>query len=337
MIYTNEKLEELRHRWTTPGGKKLIKTIKETRCYLSPVLFRQKIKRFPGINDQEVADSIDLRGATLAGFDFRVPVQEEDEGFTEEIAILSNIHFEGANLRHATFQDGKIHDCFFESADLTHSEFGNTTLNSCNFQEADLSGTNFHAAKLIDCDFLNSTIKDITTTATIVDQKTTFGKELKSEKDGSHHFASIEYKQIKEIYKNSSLHQIADHFHYREMVAKRRISKLTSPMRWLNFIFGDLLCKYGTSYIRVLAAAAAIITFCAFLFTTNESLLFQNEMIGHDFFNSLYFSIITFTTLGYGDFHAIGAMRFVAATESFLGAAIMSLFTVIIARQIIRD
>lgn len=338
MNYTKEKIEHLRHRWTTAKGKKLVKIIKDSRCYLSPVLFREKVKSFPGINDEELEDGIDLRGIKVSGFDFRVPIQEDEGEFTENLAILSNIHFEGAILKHCTFKDGKIHDCFFEDADLTHAEFKNATLNNCNFQESDCTGMELNGAKLISCSFVDATIKDLSTTGAIVDQKTTFGKELKSEKEENHHFASIEYKQIKEMYKNSSLHGEADHFHYKEMCSKRKIQKRTNPFRWLNFIFGDLLCKYGTSFIRVLIASALIMIVCAVLYTTNASLLFHNEPLEtHSFWNSLYFSIVTFTTLGYGDYHAIDTMRFVAALESFIGAALMALFTVIVARNIIRD
>jgi uncharacterized protein YjbI with pentapeptide repeats len=338
MIYTKEKIEELRHRWTTPKGKKLIKIIKDSRCYLSPVLFREKVKSFPGINDEELEDEIDLRGINLSGFDFRVPIQEDDGGFTENIAILSNIHFEGAILKHCTFQDGKIHDCVFEHADLTHADFKNASLNVCGFQQANCTGMDLNGAKLIDCSFVEAIIKDITTSTTLVDQKSTFGKDLKSEKEDNYHFASIEYKQIKEMYKNSSLHDLADHYHYKEMSSKRKTMSLKSPTRWANFIFGDMLCKYGTSFVRVLMASVLVLTLCAFLYTFNASLLFHNEPLEyHSFWNSLYFSLVTFTTLGYGDYHAVGAMRFVAATESFIGAALIALFTVIVARNIIRD
>jgi hypothetical protein len=337
MNYSNETIEKLRQRWTTTKGKNLIKIIKESRCYLSPVLFREKVKNFPGINDDEVEDGIDLRGIPLPGFDFRVPIQEDD-GFTEEIAILSNIHFEGAILKHSNFQDGKIHDCYFEDADLYHASFRNATLNTCKFIQTNCTGIDLQGAKLISCDFLDAKIKDVTTSSAIVDQKTTFGPELKSEKEGNFHFASIEYKQIKEMYKNSSLHQIADKYHYKGMCAKRKLIDIKNPARWINYLFGDLLCKYGTSFVRVLGASVIIMLVCAFLYTINGSLLFHNEPLEiHSFWNSLYFSIVTFTTLGYGDYHAIGLMRFVAATESFVGAALMALFTVIVARNIIRD
>lgn len=337
MLYSTEKLKELKRRWTTPNGKKLVRIIKDSRCYLSPVLFRKKIQNLPGLNDKGIKNSIDLRGISLSGFDFRVPVKEGDDGFSEEMAILSGIHFEGATLRHCNFEGGKIHDCFFENTELEHSDFKNASVNNCNFQQSDLTGINLQGAKLINCNFTDADIKDITMNTTIVDQKTTFGKILKSEKEKSYHFGSIEYKQIKEMYKNSSLHKEADTYHYKEMVAKRKIAKKGNPMRWMNYIFGDLLCKYGTSYVRVFMASLVVIFGAAWLFYLNDSLWFYNKDVTASFADSVYFSIGTFTTLGYGDYHAVDILRFVAVLESFLGAALMSLFTVIVARNIIRD
>ena len=137
--------------------------------------------------------------------------------------------------------------------------------------------------------------------------------------------------------KNSSLHGIADHYHYKEMVAKRRAMKLSNPVRWINFIFGDLLCGYGTSFVRVFLWSGMIMLLCSVLYYKFESLLFYNKDIYASFADSVYFSMATFTTLGYGDFHAVGYLRYLTGLESFVGAAMMALFTVIVARNIIRD
>ena len=51
---------------------------------------------------------------------------------------------------------------------------------------------------------------------------------------------------------------------------------------------------------------------------------------------ALYFSAITFTTVGYGDWHPVGWARFFAAAEALSGITIMSAFTVILVRKIIR-
>ncbi len=337
MKYTKEKLEKLQNRWTTPKGKRLAKKIKETRCYLSPILFRKVVQNFLYIKDEEVVDGIDLRGINLSGFDFRVPVLEDESGFEEELAILSYIHFEGATLRHATFQDGKVHDCFFEDADLSHANFKNASLNSCSFHEADLSGILLGGGSLINCNFTDAVTRDINFSTVLTDQNTIFSKKLKDEKERNYHMASVEYKQIKEMYKNSSLHAQADYYHYREMVSRRNSLIWYNPFRWLNFVFGDLTCKYGTSINRILIWILGTIFAFAIIYWNLQNVLYHNSKTVLSFLDSVYFSLITFSTVGYGDIHPVGAYRVLAGLEGMLGVILTSLFTVIVARKIIRD
>jgi uncharacterized protein YjbI with pentapeptide repeats len=336
VIYTKEKIEELQHRWTTPRGRQLVKMIKSTRCFLSPVLFRQKVSNFPGINDDELKDGIDMRGISLAGFDFRSSVKGDDD-YIEKVAILSNIHFEGANLKHCNFEGGKIHNCNFEHSDLSHAELKLASLNGCDFSDAECFAANFHGAKITDCDFKDASIKDISLERVLIDQHTTFGDLVRSEKEQNYHYASVDYKQIKEMYKGSSLHDKADIYHLKEMRAKRKLISKLNPLHWTNYIFGELLCSYGTSFVRVMIASLLFIFFCALLYTHNHSLSYYNQTLHASLADALYFSTGTFTTLGYGDFHPIGAMRYLAALESFVGATLLSLFTVIVARKLIRD
>ena len=53
-------------------------------------------------------------------------------------------------------------------------------------------------------------------------------------------------------------------------------------------------------------------------------------------FHPLYFSVITFTTIGYGDYAPRGWLRVVAAVEGFLGLFLMAVFTVSFARKFLR-
>ncbi len=337
MIYSEEALKRLRQRWSTKEGKKTLNLIKQNRLYLSPILFKEKVKKFPGIGDKEVVNAIDLRGAPLSGFDFRIPVQEDDEGFCEDLAFLNNIHFEGATLRHCNFEEGKIHNCHFEGADLSHANFQNAKFTNCKFNSGDLSEIAVRGTKFIDCDFDNSDINDVSLSQAFTDEKTTFGKTLKSEKQFLYQTAAIQYKQIKELYKNSSLHVNADEHHYREMVCKRKSMHPGNPRRLLNYIFGDLLCKYGVSYTRVIIWCMIVIVGCALIYVQNESLDFYNQAIKTTFSDAIYFSLTTFTTLGFGDFHPLGPLRHLAGLEAFIGASLMSLFTVVVARKIIRE
>lgn len=52
--------------------------------------------------------------------------------------------------------------------------------------------------------------------------------------------------------------------------------------------------------------------------------------------NALYFSTVTFTTLGYGDFQARGRCQLVAGSEALVGAIVISLMTVVFARKYLR-
>ncbi len=337
MIYSKEKIAQLSRRWTTTKGKKLLDTIKKKHCYLSPTIFRQKAHGLAFVNDEEVLNSVDLRGANLAGFDFRVSIQEGDDGFMEEMAVLSNVHFEGANLKHCNFVDGKILNCNFEHANLSHADFRNSSINDCCFEEANLTNLELPGSKLISCNLTNAEIRDINLQSTTIDERTHFGKTLKTDSEKNYHAASIEYKQIKEMYKNSSFHNHADFYHYREMVAKRKTYSLANPNRWLNFFFGDLLCKYGTSYTRVFFWSLIVIASFATLLVNHNSLAANGKVVQATFGDAAYFSLVTFTTLGYGDFHAVGIMRFLTGAEAFIGVILMSLFSIIVARKILRD
>ena len=54
---------------------------------------------------------------------------------------------------------------------------------------------------------------------------------------------------------------------------------------------------------------------------------------GLEFLESLYFSGITFTTIGYGDIAPIGVTRFIAVIEGFLGVLLISSFLVSLVRR----
>ena len=59
----------------------------------------------------------------------------------------------------------------------------------------------------------------------------------------------------------------------------------------------------------------------------------KNNVI-RNFPDSLYFSLITFTTLGYGDFRPLeGLGRILAGSEAFIGAFMMALFVYTFARR----
>ena len=55
-----------------------------------------------------------------------------------------------------------------------------------------------------------------------------------------------------------------------------------------------------------------------------------------DFLDALYFSVVTFTSLGYGDIRPVGGARLLAGIESLLGVFAISLFVFVFCRRMIR-
>ena len=97
--------------------------------------------------------------------------------------------------------------------------------------------------------------------------------------------------------------------------------------------------SYGESVGRVILTAFLIILAYAGIYSIKGGIIVQNEAQPiHSFLTSLYFSIVTFTTLGYGDLHPVPSigMRLLAGSEAFLGAFLLAYFVVVVSRKIMR-
>ena len=113
---------------------------------------------------------------------------------------------------------------------------------------------------------------------------------------------------------------------------------MSGPRLLPEFVFGNLLFGYGERPARVLLASALIIFVCAFFYSDSAALLYQGQATEGGFIQGLYFSTITFTTLGYGDLFPAeqGYFRQLAMAEAVAGALLMSLFIVCLAKRFSR-
>ncbi len=98
-----------------------------------------------------------------------------------------------------------------------------------------------------------------------------------------------------------------------------------------ELVFGRLLFGYGERIRGILITAFLVIFGWAWWYYPSGI-----KGIETSFGDCLYFSIVTFTTLGYGDLHPATDMRFWAGTEALAGAFLMALFVVAMARKFTR-
>ena len=138
---------------------------------------------------------------------------------------------------------------------------------------------------------------------------------------------------------------LAGHREERETARQRATRAGGGLWRFLGALlelgFGRFLFGYGERVRGILISAAGVILgFAAYyahhgIVETGASTATQ-RVVTHMVWDCLYFSIVTFTTLGYGDFRPLGGIRLVAASEALIGAFLMALFVVAMARKFTR-
>jgi hypothetical protein len=153
-------------------------------------------------------------------------------------------------------------------------------------------------------------------------------------------------RSIKQCYENFGSYETAGNFYYGEMECKRKVS---SRKNWGGLQFMRFTSGYGESPVRVIFTSLFVMFGCAFFYllggveTPNGIIKLQSfseisqfSTVIHNFLNCIYFSVVSFTTLGYGDYHPVGWSRVVGASEGFIGAFFMAMFVLTVGRKMNR-
>ena len=104
--------------------------------------------------------------------------------------------------------------------------------------------------------------------------------------------------------------------------------------KWFASKIFNMLCGYGEKPLYAVRASAVIVIFFSIIFYVFKWIQ-SYPMEKLHFLDYLYFSIVTFTTLGYGDIRPMAASlaRIFAGMEAFIGAFMIALFVWTLARR----
>lgn len=254
-------------------------------------------------------------------------------------AWLTETIFDDADLSKANLEKGHLFGISLKGASLFKTKCTGANLRHANMDEAHLMGTQFDDAKIGNINWgkdgviLQEILGDIAHKA---------GNEAVAVK--KYHEAEENYLSLKLYSGQSGLSVEEGTFFYREKVMQRKQKKLFSLER-LGLKFADLSCGYGEKVGNIIFFSWIVIVFNAFIYsffgfkegdkvyqiTTSSSPSEIMEIL----FESYYYSNVTFTTLGYGDFLPTSIVsKLFAGTESFIGAFLVALFVITIYKRL---
>ncbi len=332
-----------------PLVKELLERHKNDRD-LTGLKVQQEVKKLrkkynrcdENITDFNLLVGLDWSGADLSRFNLEeLLLSETFEGLT---ANFERTNFYRARLKkvwamNANFTQANLSFCDLSDAILTGSNFLEVNLDSTFLDNSDLSFTNLQNTNLYhtyvrNTDFSYASFKNVNLSEVRIDKATGLEYVDTIEIDKSNIGAAVNvYFFIEKYFKSNGFPQKAGIVYYKRKVLRRKL--LPKTHRFFSYLF-DLICGYGERPFRVVFwAIIAILTFGILYF------LLGGPIGGgiSPFWDSFYFSGVTFTTLGFGDLHPGPyniLMKILTTGEAFLGAFLMPLFVVCLSRKLMR-
>jgi len=268
---------------------------------------------------------IRLRGADLSkkkikGANFSTPNGESSDLFEVnfEGAVLDGCIFDKAYLFNSIFKDTKIQGCNFTNSKLQEADFSNSEITMTCLYKANINKANLKNAYLLDCDsqetnfrqsdltgvkIIGSEFMRLPTSSNICgtnfmgakfDSNTyLFQCQISKETD----FRTPSYRQIKY---SSGLKQTVEYCNRRhnwmEWYETHNIVKsFLVRLFWICSDYG----RSTTRIINVFIGSSLLFALIYFMFPSLIEGLGNGQLL-----RSIYFSVVTMTTLGFGDMHA---------------------------------
>ena len=293
---------------------------------------------------------------------FMNPDYKPDDNTRQEIEILHNdgVSLSGIHLKYADMKNAKLVNVDMSGADLTRSDFSGASMYGANLEGANLFKANFEeanlkSANLCNCDLLGADFSN--TKLNNVEWGTDYKiiNEQKAEAalaEGNHKKSKEKYREAEDIYrtlkislKKQTLGDDVGKFFEREMIARRKQMPRFTPRR-LFYKLAHLTTGYGEKVGNIFYTAIWVIVTCTLLYGI-EGVSYKDYVLG--FFgdvgqyggmlnvigNLFYFSVVVFTTVGFGDIVPIGPLgKSIMIFEGIIGGLIMAVLIIALYKQL---
>ena len=289
---------------------------------------------------------------TNANFSTRVIFSPNKEDKTSNIPTFTSANFNGAYFE----KGGSFDECVIREGSFENASIQNVSFHRVNLDNVKFAGAQMDQAYLADAEWKapekRSFPRKVIDWLSVPDPRFKIREEEEAEKIPKKERekktqtlvkAESTYRRLKHTLANEGDYEKAGHFYIYEMLMKRKRYKNTKGFgaRWNQFWnwFYSITCGYGERPKRVVFNGVVIILIFAIIYTTFDAV----EKAGEEekelsFWDALYFSVVTFTTLGYGDYSPGDEVYFkvAAGLEAFAGAFTIALFVLVFGRQVMR-
>ncbi len=297
--------------------------------------------------------------------------REIDLGFSE----IHNCEFENCMFIDISWKGSTFKDCLFHDVEIIQSNFRETNIDktiflNCVIQDTTLSSATFNECSYLlflkDCNLVDTVFKNNYQQFEISflhKDNSILGLNTKIEKydnKGIHYIdelvlenmrlsndISYTYYEFAIKFKQNNLMDKYGDFFYLYKRAEHKTKKGFDRIK-SNFYY--ITCGYGEKPFRTLFLAIFIIICCAILYSfmglniNNKVLKYSIDLTNIDgFIDYLYdlryfihFSIVTFTTVGYGNIVPINGSVIVSSIEMALGVILVGLFVSTLVRVMAR-
>lgn len=248
----------------------------------------------------------------------------------------------------------KLYNCDFDSvvAEKTHFYFTvfnqvnaiNTLFVDCTLDTVTVSDCDLRGTKLVKPRFIEFNVED-TIKRTKVNKKTFLGYidyNLSEEREVRN--ATEVYSAFSEMYENNKVFSLAGEYFY---LSKR--TEFHTLKGWERFksLVGLITCGYGERPSNSLITSLCLILLCGTLYLF-FGVVANNELIQYrpDWLHPLpsfgqliqcyHFSLVTFSTVGYGNVTPVGGSLAVSAFEMVLGVIMVGIWVSTLVRKMVR-
>jgi hypothetical protein len=284
-----------------------------------------------------------------------------DENTKQEI---EDLHKDGKSLsdiqlKFADMKNAKLVNADLSHADLTRADFSGASLYGVNLEGANLfkanfEGTNLKAANMKNCNLLGVDLTAAKLNNVDWGDEHKVINEVEAEQaiaDGDHQTANDKYKEAEDVYRNlkinlqaQTLGEDVGQVFLREMITKRKQLPMFSPLRIASKI-AYLTTGYGEKIGNILYTVIGSIVSCAFLYGI-EGVSYGDKLLKFEgtqsfaemlniFGDLFYFSVVVFSTVGFGEILPIGPLgKTLMIFEGLIGGLILAILIIAIYKQL---